>query len=379
MGILLLFTWVVLACAPSSAKPSLPANIVAEGWQDVQLQTVCLEVQQSFPDISPGFSLPVEPALRRVLRGLGLRVTDDGDGCDGVLQLSLTGVALAEDYVCILGRACGHCFTGAGVGGRLILTRSDRTPLVSPFTASISPPATISDCPEVPRGAPLEEVWPRAVLDGLFELWGIPVLAVALDDREESVREAAVRLLEKQGQEGVPLLVQALQDRSASVRERAANALGSQGAQASQAVPALVEVLNDDHRPVRLAAASALHQITGQDFGQDQATWRKWLEEPSLTPTPFTSWKEVPVMPGATSPEELGTLLQYGVEASCEQVAAFYQAEMPGAGWTSVEAEGEFVPRLQFEKGRETAEIHLSEIPVTIDQSRCNVQIFLLR
>jgi len=381
VGTLLLFTWAVSACTGGQATPSLPANLVAEGWQDVRLQTLCLEVQQSFTNLDSGFSLPVEPTLRRLLPGLGLRVAASGEACDGALHLSLQGEALAEDYICILGHACGHCFTGARVFGELSLTTSNRTPWSRAINASIAPPSTISACPKVPQEAPLDEVWPRAVLDGLLDLWGTPVLAAALGDPAESVREATVRLLGKQGQEGVPLLEKALQDRSAEVREWAANALGSLGAQASEAVPALVEVLDDGDRPVRLAAAGALHLITGQEFGQDQAAWRKWLEEPGLKPTPFTSWKGVPIMPGATSPEELGSLLQYVVEANCGEVAAFYQAGMPAAGWISVEAEspGSFLQQLKFEKGRETAEVHLNDTSVMMGQSRCSVQIFLLR
>jgi len=65
VGTLLLFSWAVSACTGGRATPSLPAKLVAEGWQEVRLQTVCLEVQQSFAEIDPGFSLPVEPCASR--------------------------------------------------------------------------------------------------------------------------------------------------------------------------------------------------------------------------------------------------------------------------------------------------------------------------
>lgn len=306
-----------------------------------------------------------------------MRVAEIGGTCDGVLHLSLQGEAVAEDYVCLLGKACGHCFTGARVSGELILSRSDRTPWAHTFSDSIAPPSAISHCPKDPRGAPLDWLWPKAVLDGLRDLWGTPVLSVALDDLDENLRMGAVRVLETPGQEEYTLLVKALKDQSPEIRSRAANALGSQGSQARDLVPGLIEALDDDDRPVRMAVAGALHNITGQDFGENQDAWRKWLKEPRLTPTPFTTWKGVPIMPGAISIKELTGLLTYVVQAGCGEVSAFYQAEAARAGWTFVESESSPNPRRQFnlEKGRETASVYLYDTPVTTGKSRCTVQI----
>lgn len=379
VGVLLLFTWAVSACVGGRATPSLPADLVAEGWQGVQLRTLCLEVQQSFPGIDPGFSLPVEPTLRRILPGLGLEVAASGEACDGGLHLSLLGEALAEDYTCLLGHACGHCFTGAQVSGELTLTRSGPAPWVRTISASIPPPLSISACPKVAQRAPLDRTWPRAVLDGLHDLWGIPVLDVALGDQEESVREGAVWLLQTQGREGVPLLVKALRDRSTDVRKQAANALGSQGTQASEAVPALIEVLDDGDDTVRFAAGDALHRITDQELGYGRAAWRRWLEEPGPPPTPLTSWKGVPIMMGATWHVEESSLdFRYVVEINCGDVAAFYQTNMPGVGWTFVEESppGGSMKALRFEKARESVEIHLTGTSGA-GQSGCRVDVFL--
>jgi hypothetical protein len=382
VGALLSFTWALSACIGGRAAPPSPANLVPEDWQEVRLRTICLEVQQSFPGIDPSFSLPVEPALRRILPGLGLRVVASDEACDGALHLSLQGEALAEDYVCVLGNACGHCFAGGQVSGELILTSSDRTPWVHTISAGMAPPFSISACPKLPQDAPLGTFWPRAVLGGLLDLWGTPVLAVALGDREEDVRQATVWLLQTQGKEGVPLLVKALRDRSADMRRQAANVLGLQGAEASDAVPALIEVLDDSENPVRLAATEALHLITGQDFGQDQAAWRRWLKEPGPTPTPLTSWSGVPIMPGATSTVELGSAqVRYVVRTSCGDVVTFYKANMPGAGWSFVEESppDSSLQALRFEKGGETGDVQLTETQVTNGEARCRVDIFLLR
>jgi hypothetical protein len=307
-------------------------------------------------------------------------VKDDGEACDASLSITLDGRALFENYNICIGDACGKCYTGAQVSGKLTLAKSDRPPLVDTFAGSIQPPSTISECPRVPRNSPLDKVWPRAVLNGLYDLWGPPLMSVALGDRDEDVRVAAVILMQEEGVDAIPLLVQALEDRSPDVRQRAANALGALGEDASQAVPALVEALDDSSRPVRLAISGALTRITSQDFGQEQSAWQGWLENPEFKPTAVTSWKGIPIMPGAKHPEELGTMLQYTVAASCNEAVAYFQAEMPAAGWSLAETSspGSFHQKLKFEKGRETAEVNLSPSGPT-GGSACSVQIFWRR
>jgi len=41
----------------------------------------------------------------------------------------------------------------------------------------------------------------------------------------------------------------------------------------------IIATLKDKDGDVRRAAAEALNNITGEDFGQDEAKWRNWLGE----------------------------------------------------------------------------------------------------
>jgi hypothetical protein len=53
-------------------------------------------------------------------------------------------------------------------------------------------------------------------------------------------------------------------------------------------VDALVAALSDDHSRVRRTAARALRAITGRHGGgDDQASWRRWLESQPETATDF--------------------------------------------------------------------------------------------
>jgi hypothetical protein len=41
----------------------------------------------------------------------------------------------------------------------------------------------------------------------------------------------------------------------------------------------LIATLKDRHFSVRIGAAKALWEITGENFGENHAKWRKWWEK----------------------------------------------------------------------------------------------------
>ncbi len=379
LRILLIFVFLPAACTPGRTSQIAP-NLVAENWQGVQIKRLCLEVQQTFPEISEKFLLPVEQTLGRVFARMGMVVVSPTGNCDGTLKLSLQGSALAEDYMCILGRACGHCYTGSNIQGSLTLDFAGKTSYSDSLYGNLNPPGSISECPKTPSGAPYDYSWTRAVLSSLERLWGAPLLESASADKDPEVQKAAVDLLKSQGTSSVPALISALKSHETEVRTRAANALGSLGPQAEAAVPALIDMVGSSDRPTRMAAAGALHSITGADFGQDQAAWKAWRTNPNLEPTAFTAWNEIPIHPGARSVEELGSMLQYNIESGCSSVISFYQSSMPAAGWELLKSENHInTTMITYQKGKYKAEVNISETMVALDKSTCNLQIFRLK
>jgi hypothetical protein len=234
------------------------------------------------------------------------------------------------------------------------------------------------------------------LLGALAELYGTPVVEVAMHDRDQAIREAAIGFLRGQGEAGVPLLIEALQDRDTEVRQGAAIALGAMEEEAVGAVPALVEALGDRDSLVRTAAAGSLRLITGEGFGDDQKTWQRWLEEPNLEPTPFVEWNGIPIMPDAKLPRELGTQLMYQTEAACSEASAFYEEKLAEDGWVLEEAKdwAGTTHSLKFSKAGDKLEINLSAsgpppMPVppgpggtpvpTKEPPGCALQIFVMR
>ena len=304
--------------SPAAAQPA----VTPELSPDEAIQTLCLTVEQSYPQIEREFSVPITETVRRILARLGLEVVAEGTPCDATLTFALTGESLWDSYspsgipidILSSGISTGSfCHTGAKFNGQATLAIPERAPLTLPISAKQVPPSSTYDCPGK-TGAPFGRVWPRAVLDGLAELWGIQALTQTLEDEDEDVREAAIQALGEigpQAVEAVPALIDTLQEHEDhDVREAGAEVLGMIGPDAKEAVPALIQTLEEDFwvreaaaealgeigpeegvvpaliqaledagPSVSRSAADALEAITGQDFGEDAARWRQWWEE----------------------------------------------------------------------------------------------------
>lgn len=67
-----------------------------------------------------------------------------------------------------------------------------------------------------------------------------------------------------------------LDDASSDVRYKTAWALGTMGN--DLAVEPLIGCLQRKDASLRSAAAAALSQLTGEEFGDDHARWKEWLD-----------------------------------------------------------------------------------------------------
>jgi hypothetical protein len=297
-----------------------PPPLWAPGWNEVTVRTLCLEVEQSYPEIPHKDPEPIAQATRKVLSGLGLHVVAAGDPCDATLTIAVTGQARAGDYLLE-----GYCYTGARVEGRADLSVPGRAPLIVPLAGLQMPPPRIQHCPRDPTDAPFEAVWLEVLLGTLFDLWGPQVLVQALGDERVLTRSLAASVLIEVGpeaSEAVPALIQALEDSDENVRASAAQALREMGPQAIDAVPALIQALGDPHPQVWQSAVIALRHITGRDFAEDAAAWQEWWEK-GRPGTP---------VPSATAPPT----------PACTRDAAF-EADVTIPDDTTIQAGGPFV------------------------------------
>jgi hypothetical protein len=277
--------------APPSAPSVTPSPLRAPGWEAVTLHTLCLEVQQSYPNAQDKKPEPIAEAAQTLLAGLGVRVVAGGESCEATLALDVVSRAIGADYV-----PAGYCYSGSEVEGQAVLTVPGHTSLTVPLSGRQDTPRSIERCPKEPAGAPFKVAWMEALLGALYDLWGPPLLIHALADESVLVRHIAADALIQAGPEAaeaVPALIQALQDADGDVRASAARALREIGPQAIDAVPALIQVLEDAHAGA--SALAALKAITGQDLAWQTAAWQEWWDTrpadaaapaPTAPPTP---------------------------------------------------------------------------------------------
>jgi HEAT repeat protein len=110
----------------------------------------------------------------------------------------------------------------------------------------------------------------------------IPVLAVALKDKNRDLRRAAAAALDQVGPEArvaLPVLRQALKDEDRAVRCLAIHAVGGLGKDGALAVPELMECVRDNSQEVRLAAIRALGSI-GPDAAKAEALLKETTTDP---------------------------------------------------------------------------------------------------
>ena len=99
----------------------------------------------------------------------------------------------------------------------------------------------------------------------------------ALGSLDQNIRETAAYELGKIGDRSIiPKLIKGLSSDIWNRRAGSALALGE--LKAKRAVNPLIHALGDENWRVRWKAEEALKKITGQDFGEKQAQWRRWWQ-----------------------------------------------------------------------------------------------------
>ena len=118
------------------------------------------------------------------------------------------------------------------------------------------------------------------------------VLRTALNDSDADVRITACKAWGKRaGAEATTLLSEVLlRDVDTDVRLAAAEALGGTGNPA--AVAALGEALEDGDPAMQYRAVASLHEVTGEDLGNDVNQWRQYVKGETPTPGPPVSLAE---------------------------------------------------------------------------------------
>jgi len=217
----------------SSAIPSdgdaevtvTPLSLQIPGWEDVAVNTLCLEVSQDYPeeefgffrgtliklgmDISPKeYSFPFQSVINDIMTMIGVQVVYGDAQCDVSLAIEVTGEGRGANYgdiITKLGKT--YCFTGSYVHGSLELSTENEESFKTTFSARTLTSKTITsgNCPDQPYDAPFLESSAEAITNAIVKLWGPEIATVIkktyFGDREteSAMTAAAKQALDNQG------------------------------------------------------------------------------------------------------------------------------------------------------------------------------------
>ncbi len=202
-------------------------------WRGETVESICLTIEESYPEDEVGPSPSISETIKCLLASMGIEVIVSGSTCQASLNVTLSGEALGHDYDFSGGEAedIRYCYAGVQLSGEMILSAVDVEPLRVTLDEEVPLPDTITGCPASPQEAPFSSLWPRAILDGLTQLWGETVLVKALEDPQPPVRQAAALECQEAVQHpttsAIPALILALEDPDTPARRAAAGALAS--------------------------------------------------------------------------------------------------------------------------------------------------------
>jgi HEAT repeat protein len=284
-----------------TATPTIPPTptivpVVEPSWRGVVLKSICLQVEQTYPQLEESYSQPIEDTVRDILLGMGILVKSSEGECEADLSITLRGEVIEATYTVAVGENVGEkiqCYSGASMQGELRLTSSEYGTVLKEILRVYSP-NFVSHCAEEPTSnVEFSRVWPFPIVYHLNQIWGpqVPLQAIRIGNLH--VREAAAEVLSStelgaDKENAIPILVESLKDGSAIIREYVAITLGGIGPDAIEAVPVLIEILEgaspETSQPEIFQVTSALGNITGLSF-HDASYYQAWWEIHSLLVT----------------------------------------------------------------------------------------------
>jgi HEAT repeat protein len=164
----------------------------------------------------------------------------------------------------------------------LVLALRDKDPRIRAFAANVLQySGNLSVAPHlVVRLNDENAIVRRTALVALGSLGAVetvPAILVVLNDKDNFTRCQAALVLGTLGQDKAvsPLIKTLGNDPYPVARQVAATSLGEIGSES--AVPPLIDSLDDENYLVRTASLVALNRITGENMGTDTDAWKSWL------------------------------------------------------------------------------------------------------
>lgn len=202
----------------SITPTSIPIQI--PGWDDVDLNTLCIDISQDYPeewfgffkatlvklgmDISPKqYVFPFDTVTNDIMQKIGLQVVEKEAPCEAKLTIIVKG----REKVATYGKFReDKCYTGSYVTVKIALSY-ENTSYETIASGQNNPPSMITsgNCPTQAYQAPFAESSAEALTKALVDIWGPEIATIirknyrmASDDVEKAMYSAAKDFLDNQ-------------------------------------------------------------------------------------------------------------------------------------------------------------------------------------
>ncbi len=182
--------------SPESSITPIPTPIPMQlsGWEDVTINTLCLDISQEYPeewffffketlvklgmDITPKqYSFPYDKVIGEIMQKIGVQVTEKGSQCSARLAIKVTGTAKAGTYG---KQSKDKCYTGSYVSMGIVLSSENREPYEAHSSGQVlqSDYVFSGSCPDQAYKAPFTESSAEAITRALVDIWGPDIAKV---------------------------------------------------------------------------------------------------------------------------------------------------------------------------------------------------------
>lgn len=174
-----------------------PLPLMAPGFEDLTVSTLCFSAEQSYPNLTGEVKLPFDSIAQRVLARIGIEVVSEGDACEASFAITIIGYSSSGTY-----ESVGTCYTGAEVEGEATFSVPNQEPLTLPIDRVLPGRGSVLEgqCESSPTSKFIKPIAFEELLNIMYQLWG-PLVVVKTDasgfGELFEVRLAADALLEE--------------------------------------------------------------------------------------------------------------------------------------------------------------------------------------
>ena len=193
----------------------LTPQVAGQERADIKnIKTLCLEVNEIYPDINENFSLPLEGKIKQFLSGMGMTILPVGETCDANLEVLFKGTATKLEFTSGVGQLM-DCYAQADYMIEMTLTLIEtggnyRSESNDSFTSRL---VYGDSCIQDAKKAPFDQAWQKGLLESLSGLWPsskVYMNALETEDRRFHIPALRFYFSNKPVLEAIPSLMRLL-------------------------------------------------------------------------------------------------------------------------------------------------------------------------